>query len=201
MMDVIGNLAEATRVSYAEIFMELFVDPEVHSELFQRFYNESFFNKRIRESFSSFKASFPEVDKMILPVYSFGSPVSPDKLIENEVSEYHKIGHTYYLIEKTGDLSYDTGNEDVVYISKKCTFKRNGETLDYTDSIIDFSTDLSAAKEKIERAALISRTSGKDLKKDHVKYLLRDMKVDFPNSEFNQNKVFDILAEQRVLAI
>ena len=59
----------------------------------------------------------------------------------------------------------------------------------------------TTAKEKIERAALISRTSGKDLKKDHVKYLLRDMKVDFPNSEFNQNKVFDILAEQRVLAI
>ena len=121
-MDKIEELANATKITYAEIFMELYIDPDVHSELFQRIYNESFFNKEIQRAFFSFQASFPEVKQMIAPVRYGDHVTTPNKYMENDIVEYHYTNNTYYVIEKV--VPSAEKEEDALFISKKYIFKK-----------------------------------------------------------------------------
>lgn len=201
-MDMIEELANAANLTYAEIFLELYIDPGIHSEMFQKIFNESYFDKKIHDAFYSFKASFPEIEKMIYPVYSYGQNMSDKMLIENEVCEYHKSGDTYYIIEKTDKKTFNTGNgSDVFYISKKCSFKQSEDRLDYTDSIIDFSISLSDARFKLEKSFVISKYADKSIKRHHISTVINDIKNYFPGSQISQNTVVDILKEQKVYAI
>lgn len=201
-MDIIEHLADAAKVTYAELCLELYIDPDVHSELFQRIYNESLFDKKINDAFYSFKASFPEIDNMIYPIYYCGERITSRNLPDNNVIEYHRVGKNYYVIENAGNkIEEIDAASDSIFVSKKCSFKQTENVIEYSDSIIDFSKSLVDAREKMERSALINVVSGKSLKEDYIKCLIRDTKRYFPDSNISYKNVIDIMSEQKVYAI
>jgi len=201
-MDIIENLADAANVTYAELCMELYIDPDVHSELFQRIYNETLFDKKISNAFYSFMASFPEIDNMVYPIYYCGEMITSHDSLDNNVIEYHRIGKDYFIIENVGNKEelIDTSSASL-YISKKCSFKQTENVIEYSDSIIDFSKSLVDAREKMERSALTNVVSGKRLKEDYIKCLIRDTKRYFPDSNISYKNVIDFMSEQKVYAI
>lgn len=201
-MDIIENLADAANVTYAELCMELYIDPDVHSELFQRIYNETLFDKKISNAFYSFMASFPEIDNMIYPIYYCGERITSRNLPDNNVIEYHRVGKNYYVIENAGNkIEEIDAVSDSIFVSKKCSFKQTENVIEYSDSIIDFSKSLVDAREKMERSALTNVVSGKRLKEDYIKCLIRDTKRYFPDSNISYKNVIDLMSEQKVYAI
>lgn len=201
-MDIIERLADAAKVTYAELCLELYIDPNVHSELFQRIYNESLFDKKINDAFYSFKASFSEIDNMVYPIYYCGERITSRNLPDNNVIEYHRVGKNYYVIENAGNKIEEIDVvSDSIFVSKKCSFKQTENVIEYSDSIIDFSKSLIDAREKLERTALLNIVAGKRLKDDYIKCLIRDTKRYFPGSNISPKIVTDIMSEQKVYAI
>ena len=192
-MDKIEDLANATNVTYAEIFMELYIDSNVHSELFQRIYNESFFNKEIQRAFFSFQASFPEVKQMIAPVRYGDHVITPNKYMENDIVEYHYTNNTYYVIEKV--VPSAEKEEDALFISKKYIFKRKIDAIELEDGIIDFSKDYSVAKNKLKESIINHSLKGNS-KEKYMPFIIKDMKSIFPNDSIRPTSI-----NQKIMAI